>query len=281
MRYAVVFLVALLTACSEIGPYIQLDDNATPADTVAVDTTQSRVVLLEIFTGASCPNCPKGRQIADNLMGTYAGRLQVVEIHQGPLAHPAQQGDPDLRTTDGDELAAYLGPPPYWPVGAVDRRAYQTSPGVWQTLVDRNLWSSLVAAAVDSPLKVALGAQASFDEASRKLKVDVGVRFLRSVEEALHLTVMLVEDSIVAAQLDGVTLITDYVHHDVLRDILTPFSGTPVTGNRQAGTSWYWSVADYVLPPDWNARHCRVVVLVARSGGSYEVLQSHQIKLLP
>lgn len=281
MRRLLILLLPLLSACSEIGPHINFDDNSGVADSVAIDEGQNKMVLLEIFTGTSCPNCPKGRAIADNLLAAHAGSIQVVEVHQGPLAHPAQSGDPDLRASDGNDLASYLGPPPYWPVGAVDRIAYEVSPGNPQLLVDRSLWTSLVASAMDSLLPVAMGATLHYDEGQRRLRATIGLKFLQAVNGALNLTVMLVEDSIVAAQLDGTTLITDYVHHDVLRDIITPVTGTAVGGSKMAGETWYWSFADYELPPDWQARHCRLVAAVARAGSANNVLQSLSKKILP
>ncbi|MCS6991250.1 MAG: Omp28-related outer membrane protein [Chitinophagales bacterium] len=279
MRYVLAGFVALLSGCSEIGPYINFEEQQTVEDTVAIDEGQSRIVILEFFTGASCPNCPKGRKIADDLLQTYAGKLQVVEIHQGPLAGPALPGDPDLRTEEGEELAAYLGPPSYWPVGAINRVKHEVSPGNWQLLVDRSLWPSLVAEQSGRPLQVAMGCSLTYEPTARKLSGTLGVRFLESVDIPVYLTVLIIEDSIVSAQLDGVQLISDYVHRDVLRDFITPHTGVAIGSNKQKGETWYWSFRDYVIPDEWDDRHCHLVAMVTASGNSYEVFQSLRQKI--
>ncbi len=281
VRWHMVVLAALLlmagSSCREVGPNIFFDDIGETTDTVAIDTTQPKTVLLEVFTGAKCPNCPKGRQIADQLLATYAGRLVVVDIHQGPLSAPALAGDPDLRTEEGEELAEMLGPPPYWPCGAVDRQLFEITPGNFQRLVDRNLWTTFVTQQIDSPRYLLLGGSFQSNPTTRKLSGTVGVRPVRDLPGSLYLTIILTEDSIIAGQLDGTVVIADYVHNHVLRDVLTPVSGIPLPDTLRNGQTFYYSVKDYVIPVDWNTEHLYVTAFVSRSAGVYNVFQALKV----
>ncbi len=275
--FTVLFATALFSfcGCDEVGPNINLHGNGGD-DTSGgnVDTNQKKMVLIEDFTATNCPNCPKARDIIDNLLSQYGDRMEVVEVHQGILSVPLEQGDPQLKTADGEALASYLGPPAYWPIGAINRVNWEVSPGTFSVLVDRSLWSTYVMQQLDSPLAVKLGLDFSFDDMSRKLSGSVTVNFLKTVSAPLNITVLITESGIEAAQLNGADVISGYIHHDVLRDIITNFSGDPVTGSKAAGSNWQYSISPYDIPQEWNADSCRIIAFVSQSAGSYEVLQA-------
>jgi len=263
-------------SCEEVGPNINLNGGSGNDTTGGnVDTTQKKTVLIEDFTATNCPNCPKARDIIDNLLSQYPGRLEIVEVHQGILSVPLVNGDPELKTQDGEDLAAYLGPPAYWPIGAVDRRSWEVSPGDFERLVDRSLWTTYVAQQLDSPLSVKLGLNFNYDDANRILSGSVTVDFQRTITDPLNITVLVTESGIVAAQLDPqLNLLTDYVHRDVLRDVITNTTGDAVTGTKTAGSTWTYNLSPYTLSTEWIADSCRIIAFVSKSAGSYDVLQA-------
>ncbi|MCY7410448.1 MAG: Omp28-related outer membrane protein [Chitinophagales bacterium] len=275
MKRNYIFFISILTiifSCKEIGPVINTSGNGgNNGGGANVDSTQQRIVLLEDFTATNCPNCPKGRVIIDQLLAAHPGRIEVVEIHQGPLSVQLYPDDPILKTSDGESLASYLGPPPFWPSGAIDRKLWSVSPD--QRLMDRNLWTGVVAQELDSNVNIFLGQNFSYDDASRKLTGSVTVNFLNTVTDALNITVLITESGIVAGQLDGLTPIPEYVHHNVLRDILTNYTGDIVSGNKTQGSSWTYNLSPYIVDGTWNADSCRVIALVSKSVGTYDVLQ--------
>jgi thiol-disulfide isomerase/thioredoxin len=272
--FCTAFSVASFYSCEEVGPLVNLGGGGG-ADTsdVSVDTNQQRMVLIEDFTATNCPNCPDAREIIENLQEQYPGRIEVISVHQGILSVALEPGDPVLKTQDGENLANLLGPPLYWPVGAVNRIAWETSPGNFQELVDRSLWPTFVAQQLDSPMALQLGLNFQYDQAARKLSGSVDVAFLRTITEPLGITVLITENGIVATQLDGLTEIEDYVHHDVLRDIITSVPGDPVTGSKTEGSNWTYNIADYIVPAEWLADSCRVVALISKTAGGREVYQ--------
>lgn len=262
--------IGFLACCKEVGPSINLSGNHGSDSTGYVDSSQQKNVLLEDFTASNCTNCPKGREVIDNLLAANPGRMEVVEVHQGVLSFPLLAGNPALKTQDGEDLAAYLGPPPFWPSGAVDRNLYPTG-----ILVDRNLWPTYVPQELDSTLKVMLGVNTNYDSSSRVLTGSVTIDFLQTITTPLNVTVLITESGIVAAQLDGIIIDTFYVHRDVLRDIITGVQGDLVTGNKIQGSAWtYKLTSPYMVPAEWNADSCRIIALVSETQGSYQVLQT-------
>lgn len=269
-------LIAAFFSCKEVGPDIDFSNNTVDTTGAGnVDSNQQKTVLMEDFTATDCPNCPKARNDIDNLLGSYPGRIEVVEVHEGILSHPILPGDPALKTLDGDSLASLLGGPPYWPVGAIDRKAYEISPGNFQVLVDHGLWPTYVPQELNSALEVKMGLILNYDVAARQLTGSVTVNFIETITAPLTITVMITESGIVAAQKDGVIIDSYYVHHDVLRDVITRYSGFFVNGDKTAGSSltYHLSTSPYPVSGEWNADSCRIIAFISKSAGGYDVLQ--------
>ncbi len=255
-------------ACNEIGPKINYGGGGS------IDTTNERVVLMEVFTAVRCVNCPAGREIINDLLDSFPGRIEVVEIHSGDLAVPIHTTDPDFRSQDANDITAYLGPFPFQPSAAIDRKSWELTPGNIQRLIDRNYWNLMVQRELDSLPVVKLTIEKDFNTSSRLLTVTLKVDFLNDVSDIINATILLTESGMVAAQDDGPTsVVEDYVHEDVLRTFLTSYSGELVNAENTAGSSWSLT-RSITLPGEWNAGNCRVIGFVSKSAGTYDVLQS-------
>src|ERR1043165_4143799 len=103
-----ILATGFFSCCQEVGPYINLSGNHGSDTLGYVDSSQQKNVLIENFTGASCPNCPQGREIIDALLTDNPGRIVVVEVHEGALSGKVFPSDPNLVVPDGDSLAAYI-----------------------------------------------------------------------------------------------------------------------------------------------------------------------------
>jgi hypothetical protein len=64
-------------------------------------------VVLEELTGINCQYCPDGHLRAKQIADANPGRVVLVNIHAGGYATPGA-GQPDLRTTAGTALDAFL-----------------------------------------------------------------------------------------------------------------------------------------------------------------------------
>ncbi len=271
----VLIICLCVTSCVEIGPPI----NTGGGGTGGTDTTNERVVLMEVFTAVQCVNCPAGREIIDALLDSFPGRLEVVEIHSGDLAEPINSSDPDFRSQAADDITAYLGPFPFQPSAAIDRRSFEISPGNVQRLVDRNLWDQLVRNEMDSISNVRLILDYDYNSTNRELTVTMEVEFLKDIADIINATILLTESGMVAAQDDGPTMvIDDYEHENVLRTFLTGYSGELINSEKTAGSSWTIS-RTITLPNEWNASNCRVIGLVSKAVGTYDVLQTAGVSI--
>ena len=96
------------------------------------------------------------------------------------------------------------------------------------------------------------------------------------------LTVYLTEDNIVAPQNNGGTMVNDYVHNHVLRDVLTETLGSPLVITDGDKYSMTYSTT---LDESWNADNMNVVAFISRQvlAESYAwdvyVNQANQVKV--
>ncbi len=263
---------SIILSCEEVGPSVNLSGGGTGNNTG--DTSNQRVVLLEEFTAVACINCPKGHEIIEELLDSFPGRIEVVEIHSGDLAEPINDNDPDFRSQDADDLTSYLGPFPFQPSASIDRKLWLVAPGDYQRLVDRSFWSTFVKAEIDSAAKVKLSIDKDYNSSTRLLNVTLNAEFLANINDIVNATILITESGIIAAQYDGpIDVVENYVHKYVLRDILTNYSGELINAETTSGTTWSLSKS-VTLPIEWNADSCRIVAFVAKAVGDYDVLQA-------
>lgn len=262
-------------SCEEIGPKINTSNGGGGNG----DTTNQRVVLVEVFTAVQCVNCPAGREIINDLLDSFPGRIEVVEIHSGDLAKPIHATDPDFRSQDADDITAYLGPFPFQPSAAIDRKSWELTPGNFQRLLDRSYWNQLIRTELDSLSSVKISLDRNYNTATRELSVTMTVDFLKDIDDVINGTILLTESGLIAAQDDGPTMVVeDYEHENVLRAFLTGYTGDLINADKTAGSTWQIS-RTIVLPAEWNPDHCRLVGFVSKSVGTYDVLQSSGISV--
>jgi len=266
------------TSCKEIGPNIDLGGQGRQEgliDTTYVLTTveapQTKKILLEDFTGVRCKNCPLGAAQAASLLATYPDKLIVVGQHSRFLATP-YDGNPDLRAPESQELEDMLAPVLGKPSAAIDRRLFPGQSAILQPTI--NTWANLVSQQLSATTPVNLYIETAWDVTNRNLKVTVTLHYTGTETGDNRLSVMLVEESVTAAQLQPDDEVdNDYVQKHVMRTMLTRFNGELLTAERTPGTVIIKEFLLEDIDAEWNADELTVVALVARSGGSFEVLQ--------
>jgi hypothetical protein len=136
---------------------------------VSTSPTNKNAVLEEL-TGIHCGYCPDGHRIANEISAANPGRVVLVNVHAGGYATPSA-GEPDLRTTDGTAIDAFLAPSGY-PAGSVQRTAVS---GALTT--GRGSWSGQVSGILSqvSPVNVAM--DATVDATSRQLTLHVEIYY--------------------------------------------------------------------------------------------------------
>src|SRR5690606_8300902 len=141
LKYVILYLPIMLViwsvifpSCKEIGPDIDLSD--TVRDTSLLDTAyfivdippaQSKIVLMEEFTGVRCINCPDGHLQIELIQNTHPGRVAAVALHSDFLG-VAYPGQPELRIPEAQNLEDFLGPAAAKPMAAIDRILFAGEP---------------------------------------------------------------------------------------------------------------------------------------------------------
>lgn len=187
-------LLPLLAACDNIDEDHRFIDMG--------DVTVERNVLLEEFTGQRCTNCPQAHAIIEQLQEQYGDNLIVVSIHAGSFGIKAPVG---LMQQEGDTYASRWDITTY-PAGVVDRSGGQTTMDQWAGVIRNDL---------EKPTDLNLSLEANVSDDGKSIDVYTTMASTESLTGSLQLWV--VENGIVASQIDGDTVIRDYVHNNVFR----------------------------------------------------------------
>lgn len=278
-------LSGLFMSCEEKGPAIDFS-NVRATDTVytaAVEAAQPKVVLLEEFTGVTCPNCPQAHQAISGFQAQYPGRVIAV----GYYAHGMAQTKPidglsiqDFRNDKATELGNnFFGGVPFLPSGTIDR-----IPDNGQYLYQSNKWGGMLTSRTALSSPVNLYVTGGYDENGRQATARVKIAFTADVSRQLSLTLLVVENDIIDAQEYGLRIDTFYNHAHVMRDIITPNAGTSVLDSiavKPAGLVYERSFA-FPVDPSWKPENCQVVAFVSyNEPDSKEVAQATEAHLMP
>ena len=233
-------------------------------------------VLVEEITGVRCSNCPEGSRLLTDLQETYGKEnLIVISIHEAPDFSAPYTGSYankyDFRTSEGKELADYIGVFEGAPSAAVDR--FETPNATSLFVVPHTEWPGLIVSEFARDHELGLFMTTGFDKQERDLDIQVNIAPEKTLSGDLRLTVVITQDSI-DVQNDDNVIVKDYVHRHVLRDVVTRPTGDPINEALLAGTviSKKFQVK---LPATWKEEHCSVVAYVHRGGDPVkDVLQA-------
>jgi Outer membrane protein Omp28 len=264
----------LLGACDEVNTSVNLKGTGgTLLDSnyvSAVGLPDQKMVVLEELTGVQCINCPIGHGTLAALKLSHPNRIASVALHTYLYSDPYSYSAVNLKSDKAEQLRNDLNAPSNKPAAFIDRRFF---PGQTFITVTPLSWSSLIDSQLVQVPPVNIQLSNSFNAVTRELSVKVQMHFTSSVSDPLKYTVYLVEDGIVTAQgLPSGDIDTNYVHHDVMRDILTNTDGNNLNANNSAGRT-YLEEFRVTIPHNYNADHCKIVAIVHKYGASKDVLQ--------
>jgi hypothetical protein len=232
--------------CTVLSVSAQLPVSTTP---------QNKKAVLEEFTGIHCGYCPDGHKIATNIYNVDPNNVVLINIHTGGFATPSA-GEPDFRTSDGNSIAAMpnMGISGY-PTGDVNRTVFTGT----AMAMSRSLWASRVNTIKSQPAYCNVALQGTVDAQTRVLTVQAEVYYTaNSPVNTNSLTIALLETDIPGPQADyGNFNPTNwnpdgtYKHNHVLRKVITPTFGMPVTPTT-AG-SLFTTTVTYTVPTKYPA----------------------------
>lgn len=274
MRQNMFFLFLLtlfFTSCNENT--LQIPCVSCDVDEVPVEDEEKKI-LIEEFTGVRCVQCPGGSAELENLLDIHRERVVVVSIHAGPLTTPYDDGN-DFRTEEGEALMAFLDFPEGFPTAVINRKRFENETTLQ---LGRTTWPGYVTAEKELLSDIILDLALDYNPSTRELIAKTSIQPLRTISENTHLSIMILETDIVGHQEAPEGFKEDYVHKHVLRDMLTPFDGEPITESLTADAS-IEKRHNIILPSDWDSNNISVVVFVHGEGSNREILQVEQMKL--
>ncbi len=222
---------------------------------------QSQRVFLEKYTGQHCSNCPDADQDIHDAQTRYGNQLIAVSVHDNsafctPIPY---NGDTIiLRTEDGCTWSETLGMLSTGKPSILLNRTMSNG----NYTPTKNMYSD-IDNILALPATVAIAAAADMTEENVKISMDV--EFLQSTTEPLTLTLLLMEDGIIAPQKqpDG-SIVNEYVHNHVLRDVITDVWGMTIDADGNAGTKRYCEINYNGMSSDWNLANCHIVAFVSK-----------------
>ncbi|MCX7728491.1 MAG: Omp28-related outer membrane protein [Bacteroidia bacterium] len=230
-----------------------------PVDTIL----QNKKAVIEEFTGIYCGACPNGHAVLSTIHHNDPNNVVLISIHEGYFAEPEVPLVPDFRTQDGDSIALIPG------MRATNGVATYPSASVNRMIFNGSImsmpaysWSAAVNSVKTQTAYCNVALQATLDVQTRVLNVHTQVYYTANSPSSTNfLTIALLEDSVPGPQHDygnynPTNWFPDgsYKHNDVLRDIITPAWGQPISPT-SAGTKL-------------NIYHTYTVPLTFPSGGT-------------
>jgi len=284
----VVFSSMLWFACDKIDqPLVLIDESnypENPDDTLfyldSVVVTEKQV-LLEDFTGHRCVNCPEAAYLAHDMAEEYDHKLIIYAVHVGQLAEPAPGTDfwRDFRCETGTDLyndfnLSSLGVP----IGMINRQEFSGF-----IPLPSFIWEQAVGSEFEKPSQATMKLKTAFYPVSGTVVIKTETEFTEALEGAYRLVIYVVEDSIIAPQLNnnpeiGPDTLYNYLHRNVLRKAVNTTYGEPITpsGTIEQGVV-YAKDYTFLSDPAWSLKNCKFIAYVAKQDDVFNLTEIIQV----
>lgn len=246
------------------------------------DIDSGKVVLVEELTGVRCPNCPAGSERLAAILTLFPDNIVLVGIHGTDLTKPLSESKYDFRSDASIELENFLKPYLGKPAAYFNRVYFDELEGDWGNSFNGQ-WQGYIEDELEKPQTLEVFIVKTYDPVTRLLEMTISAKALEDLNGEFKLSIMLTEGKIIDAQDDQNTVIEEYEHNHVLRDIITNVEGDFFTDSFEKD-KFITKDYSYTIPVDedglWNDDHIEVVAFIANTEGeSEEVLQAAQTHL--
>lgn len=243
---AAIMLATVMFSCKneekKTDPTTPQTEEPQFGEEVYPEVGERNCILLEEFTGQTCPNCPRAIAAIDEVLESMENSSKVAWVahHSGYNDDRfTQQGDKDLATA----LFIYYDESDYTyaPAAALDRSQFKADDGTSYVhladyVADKTLLNKMIAVPAEASidLKAIL-----LSDSTLKVRVTG-----KSNQSEAYVTIMLCQNGIVSTQV-GADDSKNYTHNDVVRAYLTDAKGDQLTVD---GENKYSYTATYKIP---------------------------------
>ena len=269
--------VFLFASCDKIEEkdYLVFSGSTGTWYNSTMDIPSTQRAFLEKYTGVQCKNCPDADEVIHAAMAKYGDQLTVASVHCSDFAIPLRSSDPDLRTEKGNIWAeTFVGTSPSLPSAMLNR---QKNGDNWATFNPKSGFDDKVDAILGHTAPIGMLIEAN--EYPNNSLAKVHIQFLETIEQALTLTVLIIEDDIHTAQIHGKQQIDDYQQNHVLRSIVTDAWGMDVDADGKVGTKRMVEL-EFSLPDQCKVANCKMIAFVSYKD-SKEIINSVQCGITP
>lgn len=280
-----ILLLSLLTgiyACDYVSNPVEPTSNNNGESCISTAfpaRTPYHKVLVEDYTGHKCPNCPQAAVSVKKLEETFHDSVICIAVHADFFAKPDSKYPEDFRTDAGEKYAVTFGFSGY-PNGLVNRKDYPSN-----AVKAHSSWASEVSTILRTAPEAEVQMLSEYNSTDSTVCVNVQSKLLAaaSLTASYNICVMLVQDSIIAPQVDGTTFIPNYLHRHVLRDNINGIWGDSVLTNAKQGEARIKKYK-FKLQADYKkvscvAKNCYLVAFLF-DNSNYRILQAEEIKIL-
>ncbi|MDX1446219.1 Omp28-related outer membrane protein [Lishizhenia sp.] len=261
----------------------------------AENTNTNRNVLIEDFTGHRCPNCPPAADEAVNIANNNPGRVVIASIHAG---NDQNDGIVQFQETNADfpeqfyndivvEYGKFFANGYQFvgnPRGTVNRTPFDANDdkSLFGTAA---IWGQQTSAIISAnDLKVNLQSKVNYFSQSHAIYYHLEVDLLDpSIKDEIKVVNYYVEKKFVAPQKYFANTITDYEHHNIVRDELSKAAfGLDLSSAEidAAKPDRYLMNYSYELPADKTADNSMVISYVYNTN-TLEVYQVIETEIQP
>lgn len=274
-------------------------DNEWP-DFSTITASTERNVLVEDFTGHNCTYCPGAAIKVHEAQAINPNRVFPAAIHVSPqgiggFQAVTEQFPVDFTNQNGVDIGVLFGQPENqsWSGFTVNPRVGAnrvTGGSTNTTYYNQGYLFSKVTEQLNSNLKVSIKSKLNYYEQTKGAFLHAEIEVLdANLTGDLGAVVYLIEDSLVAPQLDNGTYVPDYVHRDIHRKNISGLSwGRSLTSEFLVDGKYrldYSFVVPNQLAPQGqtgahNAENMHVLIFVYDME-TYEVYQVVKEKFVP
>ncbi len=276
----------LLFACKEQIPVgLDLNGNTNSIDTTYLATPETpllKKVCIEESTGNKCTNCPNATLQLEDMISNHPNRIITMAIHHGLEEDIPLQGYFSLENQDAIDLIDFIGQPAGQPAATFDRTVVGGAAMILRG--DGGAWNAALTTQLAKVSPINIHLTSSYDAGQDKVNTIVKIACTDTTSSNLMLSLFVIENGLIGAQLDNGVKVPDYVFNHVLRKAITPVIGMPLLNTivlKEKGRVIQKLIS---FTPDaiWNKDKCQIVAIVHRNdngGAIKEVLQVEEVNM--
>lgn len=236
------------------GAIGQWEDAASLSD-------HSQRVWIEKYTGPRCPNCPDADVVINGILEQpqYKNVVIATGIHATAVFGTPYAGNPDFRTDEGETwYTSFLGSSTGLPAAMLNRQRIGST---FDVFTPTAAFNDRIDAILNNDAQVALAIESHFDNQANKVSTTATVEILSEINDDLTLTVLVMEDSLIAAQqMPSHAIDSNHVHNHILRGLITDKWGIDVDASHGSARK---VTLRSDLPDGCLMQNCHIVAFVS------------------